>query len=167
MNRVTFFGGPLPFLSIVAAAVITVALSPAQPARAASTGDCVTAIVDTPFRLPDGRLYPAGPLTLCDSGIFSPVDNLHQISVGGTAIGLFRSRRRNAETSSMLAPEVVFNRDVEGHLELIGYAVPSSGHAVAYRLRGTSDTWQASAPRRLGGTSAAPIAAIVVASGTR
>lgn len=154
MSRVTL-------LTIVAAAAITVILSPAQTVRAQSSGDCVTAIVDAPFRLPDGLLYPAGVLTLCDSGIFSPIDNLHRIMVGGATVGVFRSRRRNAETGSVLEPQIVFNREADGSLELIGYAVPSSGHTVAYRLRGTSDMWQASAPRRLGGAAGAPIAAIV------
>jgi hypothetical protein len=140
-------------------------LAPAQPARAQSLGDCVTGIVDAPFRLPNGRLYPAGALTLCDSGIFSPVDNLHRIIVGGTTIGVFRSRRRNAETGSLLAPQIVFNRDADGSLELMGYAVPSSGHTIAYRLKGTSEMWQASAPRLLGGAAGAPIAAIVAVAG--
>ena len=80
MNRVTFLGGPLPLFTVVVAAVITLALAPAQPALA-EFGDCVTATVDAPFRVPDGRVFPAGRLTLCDSGTYSPVDELDRKSV--------------------------------------------------------------------------------------
>ena len=165
MNRLSFFGGPVPIFLILA--MIAVALGSPQPIFAASQGACVTAVVQSPFRLPDGRLYPAGSLTLCDSGIFSPVENLHRVLVGGSAIGLFRSRRRNAETGSMVYPEIVFNRDAEGNLELIGYAVPASGHSVAYRLRGPSARWQATASLPLGIASAEPVAAVLAATGTR
>lgn len=166
MNRVTWFGKPVPLFLIVAGAVISVALSSSRPAVAGSSRECVTAEVDSPFRLPDGRLYPAGPLTLCASATYSPVDTFHRILVGGSPIGLFRSRRRNAETGNMLSPEVVFNRETDGTLDLIGYAVPNSGRGVAYRMSVIPDVWQASARHRLAG-AATPIASIVAASGTR
>jgi hypothetical protein len=120
----------------------------------------VTAFVGTPFRLPDGRLYPAGVLTLCDYGAFSPVDNLHRIIVSGSSVGLFRSSKRNAEIGSMVSPEVVFNRDAEGNLELIGYAMPTSGRVLAYRMKPQAEALQASSLRQLGG-STGPLAAIV------
>lgn len=149
MNRVIF-------LAMVAAVLMTVAL----PAEAGTRGECVTAVVDSPFRLPDGMLYPAGILTLCDYGTFSPVDTLHRILVGGSSVGLFRSRRGNAEDGSMASPEVVFNRDADGNLELIGYATPSSGHVTAYRMKPHLAVLQAAARDREGG-SGAPLAAIV------
>jgi len=167
MNRSTFVGGPVPLLLVVVVGVVAVTLSASQPALAAPSGECVTARVNAPFRLPDGLLYPAGPLTLCDSGTFSPVANLHRISVGGSSIGLFVSRRRSAEIRSMDSPEVLFNRDAEGNLELIGYTLTMSGRSVAYRLKSRGETWQASSRRRLGGVAAAPVAAIVATSRTR
>jgi len=80
--------------------------------------------------------------------------------VGGSSVGLFRSRRRNAEDGSMVSPQVVFNRDAEGNLELIGYATPSSGHVTAYRMKPHIDVLEATARERQGG-SGAPLAAIV------
>lgn len=152
MNRVIF-------LALMAAVVVPVT----EPAQAATRGECVTAVVESPFRLPDGLLYPAGTLTLCDYGAFSPVDTLHRILVSGSSVGLFRSRRRSAEDGSMSSPEVVFNRDADGNLELIGYAMPSSGRVTAYRMKSYVDAFQVAARERQGG-SGAPIAAIVTAA---
>ena len=167
MNRVSFFGGPVPFFFVVAVVVIAAAASMSQPAFAGSTGDCVTANVDTPFRLPNGRLYPAGSLTLCDNGTFSPVGNLHRIVAGGSTVGLFLSRKRNTETESILLPQILFNRDAEGNLELVGYSAPSSGHMVAYRLKSHGETLPARASHRQHGAAAATPVAAIVAAGTR
>ena len=161
MNRKTFFGGAVPVLLASLVVMAIFALSASQPALAASSGECVTALVDAPFRLPDGLLYPAGRLTLCDSGTFSPVANLHKILVGGSSIGLFVSSRRKAETGPTDAPQILFTRDAEGNLELIGYTLPSSGRSVAFQLKRQNEAWQASNRRRLGVASAAPVAAIV------
>jgi hypothetical protein len=167
MNRVSFFGGPVPFFVIVAVMVIGAAVSMSQPALAASAGECVTANVNAPFRLPNGLLYPAGSLTLCDYRALSPVGNLHRISADGSPVGLFLSRKRDAETASLLPPEILFNRDAEGNLELIGYSVPSSGHMVVYRLRGYRESLQASAHRRHPGAATVPPVAAIIAAGTR
>jgi hypothetical protein len=160
MNRLTLTAQPVPFVLLVAAMTTGVVLPVGQPARAASRGECVTALVDAPFRLPDGLLYPAGSLTLCDYGAFSPIDTLHRILVGGSSVGLFRSRRRSAEAGSMASPEVVFNRDADGNLELIGYATPSAGQVLSYRMQPRDQAWQAMARQRNRGSSA-PLAAIV------
>ena len=116
---------------VLVAVMAVLALSVVQPSQAATRGECVTALVDTPFRLPDGLLYPAGTLTLCNYGAFSPVDTFHRILVSGSSVGLFRSRRRTAEANSIASPEVLFNRDADGNLELIGYATPSAGQVLA------------------------------------
>ncbi len=166
MNRTTFFGGPVEIL-LVALTAMTAMTMTTQPALAASSGECVTAHVDAPFRLPDGLVHPAGVLTLCDGGKYSPVDNFHRILVGGSSIGLFVSSRRKAETSSMASPQIVFQRDAEGTLELIGYSLPSAGRSVAFRLKRQDSAWQANNRRRTGVASAAPMAAIVASVGTR
>jgi len=145
---------------ILVATMALLVLTLTQPAQAGTRGECVTAVVESPFRLPDGLLYPAGTLTLCDYGTFSPVDTLHRILVGGSSVGLFRSRRRSAEDGSLVAPQVVFNRDAEGNLELIGYATPSSGHVTAFRMKPHLDVLQAAAREPQGG-SGAPLAAVV------
>jgi hypothetical protein len=154
-------------LLLVASAIVVTTLA-SQPALAASSQDCVTAHVDTPFRLPDGLLYPAGPLTLCDNRTFSPVNDLHKILVGGSSVGFFVSRKRSAEVLSIDSPELVFNRDADGNLELIGYTMRTSGGSVAYRLKSEGVTsWQASIRPRSGGGESAPVAAIVASTGTR
>jgi len=144
------------FLATMAVAALTVT----QLAQAATRGECVTAVVESPFRLPDGSLHPAGTLTLCDYGAFSPVDTLHRILVGGSSVGLFRSRRRSAEGGSMAFPEVLFNRAADGNLELLGYATPSSGHVTAYRMKPQFEAVQVALREPRGG-SGAPLAAIV------
>ena len=96
MNRNSFFGGPV--LVVVLACLAALALSASEPALAASSGECVIAHIDAPFRLPDGLLYPAGTLTLCDGGAYSPVDTFQRILVDGSSIGLFVSNRRRAES---------------------------------------------------------------------
>jgi len=143
---------------VLVAVMAVLALSVVQPSQAATRGECVTALVDTPFRLPDGLLYPAGTLTLCNYGAFSPVDTFHRILVSGSSVGLFRSRRRTAEANSIASPEVLFNRDADGNLELIGYATPSAGQVLAYRMKPRGEAQQAAA--RAAGSSA-PLAAIV------
>jgi hypothetical protein len=167
MNRTTFVGGPVPILLVVLTAMVAVTMTTTQPALAAPSRECVTVHVDTPFRLPDGMVYPAGVLTLCDSRTFSPVDNLHRILVGGSSVGLFVSRRRSAEARSLGSPEILFRHGADGNLELIGYSVLKSGRSVAYRLKSQGLTWQASSHPPLGGVAAAPVAAIVATAGTR
>lgn len=166
MSRRTFVGGPVPLLLVGLTSLVAVTISAIQPASAAASRECVTVRVDAPFRLPDGLLYPAGSLTLCNSRTFSPVDNLHKILVGGSNVGLFVSRRRSAEIRQMHSPEFLFRHGTDGNLELVGYTVPTSGRSVAYRLKGLGTSWQAGPTRTMGGAPPAPTAAIVAAAGT-
>ena len=164
----TIFGVTLArALTLVTIVMVALAWPASQRAVAAPTGECVTARINAPFRLPDGLIYPAGALTLCDSGTFSPVDDLQRILVSGSSIGLFVSRKRTAESGSMDAPEILLNRDADGNLELIGYTMPTSGRNVAYRLKSQGETWQATYRRRLGASPPAPIAAIIATAGSR
>lgn len=119
-------------LSIAAAALVA-------PTPAVSAIDpCVSASIDTPFWLPDGALHSPGTLTLCTIREFSPVANLHRLSVDGRPAGVFLSRKRMAEGKGTLAPEVVFERDGAGNLRLLGYSVPERGGSIAYRLPAAS-----------------------------
>ena len=153
--------------TFVLACLVAVALPASLPVMGASSGECVTALVDVPFHLPDGLLYPAGALTLCDSGRFSPVNNLHRILVGGSSIGLFVSKIRSAEIRSMDLPEILFSRDADGSLSLIGYTMPSAGRSVAYRLKSRGEVWQARSRHPSSVIAGTPIAAIVATAGTR
>jgi hypothetical protein len=167
MIRSNLVGGPVAVLLVLLAGAFAVAIPASQPAMASSLGECVTAHVDAPFRLPDGLLYPAGTLTLCDGGSFSPVNGLHKILVGGSSVGIFVSNKRNAEIRSMDAPEVLFHRDVDGILSLVGYTMTAGGRGVAYRLRTQFDVWQARSQPELGAIAATPVAAIVSTAGGR
>jgi hypothetical protein len=71
------------------------------------------------------------------------------------------SRKRSAEIQSINYPQVVFERDGDGNLELIGYSVQSAGQNIAFRLKNRGDIWQAARSRRLGGTQAIPVAAVL------
>jgi hypothetical protein len=115
-------------------------------------------MLELDFRIPFG--LAVRPFSISSNGTFSPVDSLHRILVGGSSVGLFRSSRRNAETRAIASPEVLFNRDADGNLELIGYAMATSGHVVAYRMKARNDAWVATARRPVGGSSA-PLAGIV------
>lgn len=154
MNRVTVL-----LIALVAAFAL-------QPATAAATGDCVTAVVDAPFRLPDGGLHPAGSLTLCDRSELSPVAELHTILVDGAAIGVFQSRKRPTEAGLVDAPKVVFEREFDGTLELVGYVLPVRGRSIAYRLNGKGETWHVGVAAASRG-GAAPAGAIIALVGHR
>jgi hypothetical protein len=152
MIRSTFVGGLIATLLVV------------QPAMSASSGECVTARVGEPFRLPDGLLYPAGLLTICDGGAYSPVDNFQRILVSGSAIGLFVSEKRDAELRSAGSPQVVFRRGADSSLSLIGYTLPSTGRSVAYRMKNPDELLAAGTQPGVGAVAAAPVAAIVHAA---
>jgi hypothetical protein len=147
-------------LTVVALVVVSQA---AQPVHAGSRGDCVKVFVGAPFRLPDGLVYPAGYLMICEDVPFSPVVSLHRLFADGRTVGLFQGRKRDAESSSLERPEVLFERDVYGVLELIGYAMPSRGRVTAYRMKLPSETFLAARPERMGGAGAGLAASLATA----
>jgi len=166
MDRTMLRVGTVRFLLIaLMAAAATIALGP-NPVWAASSGECISVQIDAPFRLPDGVLRPAGELRLCDTRSFSPVTQFHVIFVNGSTVGVFQSRRRNTEIGPADAPEVVFERDAEGTLELVGYILPVAGRSLAFRLKGDGESWHAARREMTTGGSAAPVAAIIAAAGT-
>jgi hypothetical protein len=154
-------------LSIALLAVAAATLVVAQPAVAAASNACVSVRIDAPFRLPDGTVYPAGGLTLCDTRSYSPIAESHVVYVDGSAVGQFRSWRRATELTEAGAPEVVFEREPGGTLALVGYIVPVGSGSIAFRLKGEGESWQASRRARIGGGSPAPVAAIIAATGAR
>ena len=168
MDRRTFAGGTVTRLLIVVAGLVALTVTTSTPLHAAASRECATVFLDSPFRLPDGILYPAGSLTLCDSRTLSPVGSLHRVLVGGASVGQFVSRRRYAEVRARDSAEFLFRHGADGHLELIGYTVPKAGRSVAYRLSGQppAAAWQASGLHADGGGTA-PVAAIVATTGTR
>ena len=148
---------------MVAVAALLLSLPAWPPAEAAASGTCVTAQVDAPFRLPDGVLRPAGALTLCDTRTFSPVSDQHVILVDGGSVGMFLSSNRSTEARGRIAPEIVFERNTEGYLDLVGYILPAPGRSIAYRLRSRSASWPAAAHDRVPAGPVAPVAALIAA----
>ena len=121
----------------------------AIPAAFGSEADmCVSARIGTPFWLPDGALHAPGTLTLCSVREFSPVANLHRISVDGRTLGMFLSRKRIAEGAGGV-PEVVFAKDGAGNLKLLGYSLPGRDGVLAFRLPSASPLRNAAAVARL------------------
>ena len=106
----------------------------AGAAGAEGSGRCVTAIVPWAFELPDGSVYPAGPLTLCLSRVYDPVTGLHELRVERRPVGLFMSRFGEGEATSEAIPVVVFEaRGGEPH-KLAGYAWPGRAGLETYRF---------------------------------
>ena len=163
MTRKMVRVGRVPVLPIVAIAALMMSPYASRPVAAAASGSCVTAQVDGPFRLPDGVVRPAGLLTLCDTKTFSPVADQHVILVDGGSVGMFLGSRRTTEAAGRISPEVVFERNAEGYLDLVGYTLPASGRSIAYRLRGRSASWPSAARDANPAGPAAPVAAIIAA----
>jgi hypothetical protein len=136
---------------LVTTTVIVLSFCAAPLTEAAGGQTCVTARVGHSFRLPDGELRPAGRLTVCRLRTYSPVAELHLISVDRRPLGMFLSRSRVAEVRTPpLAPEIVFRRDHQGNLELMGYSIASRGRRIAHRLTALSSggTWDADDARQ-------------------
>jgi hypothetical protein len=110
-------------LAMGIAALAAASLCATGAAMAGSGGGCIHVDLYEPIRLPDGSVYPAGVLTLCDTAALSPVATLHKTYVNGQPIGILISRRKANETKGSEPPTVVFRRD-HGALDLVGYALP-------------------------------------------
>jgi hypothetical protein len=110
-------------LAVAIAALAGASLFATGAAAAGSGSGCIRVDVVQPVRLPDGNVYPAGVLTLCDTAALSPVATLHKTYVNGRPIGILVSRKRANETRGNQPPVVVFQRD-GGTLDLLGYTLP-------------------------------------------
>ena len=100
----------------------------------ADARDCVRAFIDETIALPDGSLHPAGTLRICLQP-FSPVAALHETSIDGRTIGLFQSRRQlRGNPPEDPRPVMIFWRDPQGGLALLGYTIPGSDHLTIYWL---------------------------------
>ena len=102
--------------------VLALCLVAAQGAAEAAGGVCVSAEIEEPFRLPDGSAHPAGRLTLCHQSDFSPVASIHRSQVDGMTVSMHMSRRGESERNDSDAPVMMFGRQADGMLLLLGYA---------------------------------------------
>ena len=101
---------------------LALCLVAAQGAAGAAKGVCVSAEIDEPFRLPDGSNYPAGRLTLCHHSDYSPVASFHRTKVDGMTVSMHLSRPGESEMGDSDSPFMMFGREADGTLLLLGYA---------------------------------------------
>ena len=123
---------------IVAALVLAVTIfapSLADPGR-------LTASVDEAFEV-DGRVYPAGRLTVKSVRAYNPSVVLGEIWVGGDCLGLFRATKV-APGSSATSDALSFERSAAGRLALVGFSASARPVPGVYRFespaRGSSGT---------------------------
>lgn len=103
-------------------------------AAAEDYGGCIRVDLATPFVLPDGSVHEPGTLTLCTDRPLNPVAGMHRMSASGTGVGRVVSRRVRSEFGALEAPQVVFAREPDGSLRLLGYVEPAGGRVRAFRF---------------------------------
>ncbi len=113
--------------------VIAVLMTSQSPALAA-TDACISATLSDPILLPDGSEHPAGVLTLCQKGDYTPVASFHETYVNRVPIGLFLAQHCVSEGSAEDGPFMMFYRETDGRLRLYGYALPSRDRMTTYFL---------------------------------
>ena len=113
--------------------VIAVLMTSQSPALAA-TDVCIIATLSEPMILPDGSEHPAGVLTLCQRGDYTPVASFHETYVNRAPIGLFLAHHCVSEASADKEPFMMFYREPDGKLRLYGYALRSRDRMATYFL---------------------------------
>ncbi len=116
-------------------ALLMLFLGLAAQARAGDVGRCLTAVVQDPIVLPDGKLVQPEHIRICYKVAYSPVMGLHEISIDGNTIGMYMSRStdgpRPEQTLDANAnanadrPFLIFLRNARGELELYSYHRPA------------------------------------------
>jgi len=101
---------------------------------ALASGRCVTVEVPAPFVMPDGTVHEPGPLKLCDSLRMSPVSTLHKVYLAGHPVGLLEGKVGRSEGLAEREPYVLFRRNADAQLVLIGYAWPDGRNMETYLL---------------------------------
>ena len=132
-NDARFFGrGVRIVLVSMAVAAVAVAIDPGT--WSGSRGGCITLKVDSPILLPNGDVYPPGALTLCDTLSLTPVSTIHKTFIDGHPVAMLSSRKTRSEGGEKIEPLVMFSRDPQGRLGLIGYVIPGKQRSITYLL---------------------------------
>lgn len=112
-------------VAALALAVTIFAPSLAEPGR-------LSASVDESFEI-DGRVYPAGRLTVKAVRAYNPSVVLGEIWVGTECLGLFRATK--VAPGSVETPDALsFERSAEGRLELVGFSAALRPEPGVYRF---------------------------------
>jgi hypothetical protein len=119
------------------AAVIAVALLASTIAQAGSSGRCARVEVPAQMILPDGTRHEAGTLRVCETQKLSPVATLHKTFVNGMPVGMFTSRTGTSEGQDHTQPFMVFERNSEGHLALVGLGWPEGDATRTFTMIGS------------------------------
>jgi hypothetical protein len=118
--------------------VVALCLAAAQGAAEAAKGVCVSAEIEETFRLPDGSDHPAGRLTLCHHSDYSPVASFHRTKVDGMTVSMHLSRRGESERGDSDAPFMMFTREGDGTLLLLGYGHAGQDQAAVHAFQRNS-----------------------------
>jgi hypothetical protein len=86
----------------------------------------------------DGRLYPAGTLSVRRAARYSPVLDIDELRLGTRSIGFALVRHDPVEWNDNVSNRVVFERNTEGQLVLVGYVLRNDGDNEHYRLVNTT-----------------------------
>ncbi|MBZ5638090.1 MAG: hypothetical protein LAO51_04945 [Acidobacteriia bacterium] len=116
---------------------ILVALTLGCLLPAVASGDRLLVNVPEPFEL-DGRMFPAGVVSLRHIGDYNPTTAIDRITVGVEDLGMHMAQRVPREAGFM-AGSAVFERSPKGHLLLVGYTTsrdPSEVFLYRHRERG-------------------------------
>ena len=92
---------------------------------------------DEPFVV-DGRLYPAGTLSVRRAVRYSPVADIDELRIGTRSIGFAFARHDPAEGNDGGSSHVIFERNTEGRRVLVGYVLRTGGDNEHYRLVNTT-----------------------------
>jgi hypothetical protein len=98
-------------------ALAVLVLAPASLAGGAR----IVATVEEPFEV-DGRLFPAGAVTLREASRFSPTQTLNELWVGDECLGRLLAVPAS-DYWGRVEDALLFQRDPEGHLDLVGFAL--------------------------------------------
>jgi len=87
----------------------------------ALAGNRIVATLDEPFEL-DGRLFPAGAVGVRVVGSFTPTQTFNEVWVGNECLGRFLAVTA-ADYWGRADDALLLQRDPEGHLVLVGFAL--------------------------------------------
>jgi len=86
----------------------------------------------------DGRLYPAGTLSVRRAARYTPGVDIDELRIGTRSIGFALVRHDPVEWNADDSNRVVFERNTEGQLVLVGYVLRSGRDNEHYRLVNTT-----------------------------